>query len=107
MARPSNGHTNKNIDMAGPRRSSKSKSPAAASSEKDERARGKDRAVEKERMRSSSSSTRSVDLGIEEDLVNMVEIFTLTMFIPFRLGINWAAEELKQLLWFDCGNWIL
>jgi hypothetical protein len=91
MARPSNGHTNKNIDMAGPRRSSKSKSPAAASSEKGERARGKDRAVEKERMR-SSSSTRSVDLGIEEDLVNMVEIFTLTMFIPFRLGINWAAE---------------
>ena len=78
MVRPSNGHTNKNIDMAGPRRSSKSKSPA--SSEKSERARGKDRVVEKDRMRSSSSS-RSVDLGIEEDLVNMVEIFTLTMFI--------------------------
>ncbi|KAG0584085.1 hypothetical protein KC19_3G183700 [Ceratodon purpureus] len=70
MVRPPNGHPNKNVDVSGPRRSSKSMSPAAASSEKSERVRGKDRGVEKERMR-SSSSTRSADLGIEEDLVNM------------------------------------
>lgn len=87
MVRPPNGHPNKNVDVSGPRRSSKSKSPAAASSEKSERVRGKDRGVEKERMR-SSSSTRSADLGIEEDLVNMVEIFTFTMFIFFCLNIN-------------------
>jgi len=42
--------------------------------------------VEKERMR-SSSSTRSADLGIEEDLVNMVEIFTLTIGFTFGLGV--------------------
>lgn len=87
MVRPSNGHTNKNVDMSGPRRSSKSKSPAAASSEKSERVRGKDGGVENERMR-SSSSTRSVDLGIEEDLVNMVETFPFTMFILFCLDTN-------------------
>lgn len=91
MVRPSNGHTNKNIDMTGPRRSSKSKSPASASSEKSERVREKDRGVEKERMR-SSSSTRSVDLGIEEDLVNMVENFTLIMFILFLLRYHLSCR---------------
>lgn len=81
MSRLSNGHTSKNMD---PRRSSKSKSPTSAISENSERVRGKDKGVEKERMR-SSSSTRSADLGIEEDLVNMVEIFTLTVCFPFGL----------------------
>jgi len=93
MIRPSNGHTSKNVDFAGPRRSSKSKSPAT--SENSDRLRGKDRGVEKERMR-SSSSTRSADLGVEEDLVNMVEIFTLTVRFVFGLGVI-EMEQIVQI----------
>ncbi|XP_024383020.1 uncharacterized protein [Physcomitrium patens] len=70
MIRPSNGCTNKCIDMSGPRRSSESRSPTSASSERSDRVREKERGAEKERMR-SSSSTRSVDLEFGEDLVNM------------------------------------
>lgn len=110
MIRPSSGHTSKNVDLAGPRRSSKSKSPTLAASENSDRVRGKDRGVEKERMR-SSSSTRSADLGIEEDLVNMVEIFTLTICFSFGLGVVELLRNCNRctisLIWFDYGKGVL
>lgn len=93
MIRPSNGCTNKCIDMSGPRRSSESRSPTSASSERSDRVREKERGAEKERMR-SSSSTRSVDLEFGEDLVNMVDTFTVAInLFHFRMRLQHPTNE--------------
>lgn len=69
------GFMSKSVRTASALRSSKSKSPHPPTSEKSGRERvrdrDKDRILDKERTRSHSSS-RSADLGVEEDLSNMV-----------------------------------
>lgn len=75
VIRASAGFMSKSIRTASALRSSKSKSPHPPTSEKSGRERvrdrDKDRILDKERTRSHSSS-RSADLGVEEDLSNMV-----------------------------------
>lgn len=75
VIRASAGFTSKSVHTASALRSSKSKSPHPPTSEKSGRERvrdrDKDRILDKERTRSHSSS-RSADLGVEEDLSNMV-----------------------------------